>query len=248
MQHLTLVYRGTISVETNSNTQFSVASRFERGNIRPSRRRSFPEFGGNSGPLTIHDLEIDVDGGDVEGSETPVDAALTGFLDRHRQILDEVIETELRRTLPSNCHVAVELSFWRGSVAFAATVTLLLVGQHFASKEALNFLQVVLGPPISRCLRHVITEVGKTGPRASAPVAIILSLDPSSLAELERLKKRVYSRLDRFDRRTEGVARHVDREGKLIFAVSVLAIILALILGANYGASWYDALRALFKK
>jgi hypothetical protein len=241
MQQLTLVYRGTISVEHNSNNIRQLSSKFQSGSIRFEHRGMMREFGSFGVAPNVYDLYVNSNDQD-DVSRLPLDEALTGFLDRNSDILSEVIQNELRRSLPSNCNVVVQLSFWKGSVAFAATITLLLVGQHFAGKEALNFIQVAIGPPISRCLRHVIGKIADGG------VSLAIALDPSSLAEIEQIKKRILRPLDRFDRKTERVARHVDREGKLILALSVTAIILAFVLGANYGASWLDAVKALFRR
>jgi hypothetical protein len=64
-------------------------------------------------------------------------------------------------------------------------------------------------------------------------VSVALALDPSSLTEIEQLKKRVLRPLDRFDRKTKRDARHGNREGKLILGLSVTAIVLAFVLAAN---------------
>lgn len=242
MQQVTLVYKGKVAVEHNSNTVRLLSGRFENATVRFEHRGMIREFGGSSAPTT-HDLYVDNGHGDFH-SDDPIDQALTGFLDRNRDILGEVIENELRRTLPANCYASVQLSFWRGSVAFAATITLLLVGQHFAGKEALNFIQAAIGPPISRCLRHVIGKIAD----GANNVSLTLALDPSSLSEIDQLKKRVLRPLERFDRKTERVARHFDREGKLILTLSTTAIILAFVLGANYGVTWLDALKALVRR
>ncbi len=245
MTSFTLVYKGSISVEHNPNTQGSLASRFERGYVRVERHRGMiPELGLGRGELSIHDLHVSTEGSDDQYSEAPVDAALTGFLDRHKDILSEAIETEIRRGLPRSCHASVQLSFWRGSVAFAATITLLLVGKYVATREAMNFLTVALGPPISRSIRSVVTRAAG----GATEVAVTLGLEPSSVAEIERYKKRALRPLDRFDRQTKTLAGHVYYRGLFFFVVGMFAMLLAIIIGVSIYASWGDVLKAILSR
>ncbi len=138
-------------------------------------------------------------------SEEDVDSALTEFLERNRDAIASAIEHQLQANLPSGYRVTVELSFWKGSVAFAATIALLLVGKHYAQREALNYLRIMFGTTISRTLRYVIREAAEAGSTA----VVTLSLDPSSIASIERFERRALKRLRDFDRRTDALTKHV---------------------------------------
>lgn len=244
MQHLTLIFRGNITVDTNSNTERSISSRFERAEVRPARYGGLGDGVVSNGRLSVHSIYVDMHGGDVQESSTDVNAALVGFLDRNKDILEVVTETELQSKLPPGCVASVQFSFWRGSVAIAATITLLLVGKHYAQREALNFLQVTIGPTISRCLRQILAQVALEGPRRHAPIGVTLALDPSSIAAIESFRRKSTKKLNRFDRQTAALTKHVYFKGIAILLLGVFAMLVALIVGAPYWAGWLDAARA----
>lgn len=137
--------------------------------------------------------------------------------------------------------MTAELSFWKGSVSFAATIILLLVGKHYASRETLNYLQVVIGPSISRVLRYAVSSVAEKG----TSIAVTLSLDPSSVAQIEQMQSKLRKGIDRFERRTDILTKYVFYKCIVILLAGIFAMVAALLIGAPYWARRFDVLRSV---
>lgn len=235
MESLTLVYKGSIAIESPPQRAVLNASRFERGYLTIDR---------HWGPKMGHDawgIRGNTRGSDEQGSETSVDAAAIGFLERNKDVLVVAIEGDLRSRLPRSCAVTVEIGFWKGSIAFAATIVLLIGGKYYATQETLNYIRVAVGPSISRILRRAVDVVAEAGTN----VAVLASLDASSVAQIEQLQKTAKRKLDQFDRRTTVLSKHVYYRGLAILFAGLLAVIVALMFGAPIMARWWDALWAL---
>jgi hypothetical protein len=235
MESLTLIYKGLIDVQHPPQAASLNASRFERGYIEVYQRRGRGPGWDDTEPFGIYGGTY---GSDEQSSEASVDAALTAFLERNRDALAVAVESDLRARLPQDCRVTVELSFWRGSVALAATIVLLLTGKHYATREALNYARVVVGPSLSRVLRYAIGKVAATG----TTIAVNLSLDPASVAQIEQMHAALGRRIDRFDRRTEALTKHVFYKGIAILLAGLFAMGIALVIGAPFLARWFDIL------
>ena len=235
MQSLTIVYKGSITIESPPQRRALNASRFERGYLNIDRHWG---PGMEGGPSRVHG---GTHGPDDQGSERSVDDAAVAFLERNKDVLVVAIEEDLRSRLPRSCAVTVEVSFWKGSVAFAVTIILLVGGKYYTTQEILNYIRVAVGPSISRILRRALDVVAESG----TGVAVLASIDASSLAQIEQARASAKRQLDKFDRRTTVLSRHVFYRGLTILFAGLLAIIVALILGAPIVARWSDALWAL---
>ncbi len=236
MEELTLLYKGSITLQHPPQCKHLNASRFERGYLRVHSRRG-PGWD-ETEPFGIYG---GTHGSDDQGSETPVDAALIGFLERHKDVLAVAIESDLRARLPRDCRVSVELSFWQGSVAFAATIVLFLVGKHYATREVLKYIRVVSGPSVARVLRHAVATVAEM----STSINLVINLDPSSVSRIEQIEAQAHKRIDRFERRTDLLTKHVYYKGIAMLLAGLFVMAVALAVGAPMLARWYDAVRAV---